>query len=195
MLRKRPSATTGSVHTQLQDQLRRFCGKQPVLGDGVYIAPSAVIIGDVTLGEFSSVWCNAVLRGDINSILVGHHSNIQDNAVVHLADDYPCIVGNYVTVGHGAIVHACKVGNETLVGMGATILDGSEIGEQCIIGANALVTQETVVPPGSLVLGSPGRVIRTLSDEERVALRVWAERYVETAAWYREAQMGSGQEK
>ena len=134
-------------------QLDRFLLKQPKLGKGVYLARGAAVLGDVTLGDYSSVWYNAVLRGDINRIVVGHHSNIQDNAVLHLADDFPCLVGNYVTIGHSAVVHACKVGDETLVGMGAVILDGAVIGRQCLIGARALVTQGAKIPAGSLVLG------------------------------------------
>ena len=131
-----------------------------MIGQNVYIARGAVVVGDVTIGDHSSVWYNAVLRGDINRIVVGHHTNIQDNAVLHLADDYPCVVGDYVTVGHSAIVHACTVGDEVLIGMGATILDGAVIGEQSLIGANALVTQSSQIPSGSLVLGSPARVVR-----------------------------------
>src|SRR6266498_2166024 len=115
-------------------QLETFLRKEPTLGKEVYIAKTAVVLGDVTIGDYSSVWYNAVLRGDINRIVVGHHTNIQDNAVLHLADDYPCLVGNYVTIGHGAIVHACTIGDEVLVGMGATILDGAVIGELCLIG-------------------------------------------------------------
>src|SRR6185369_9057837 len=116
-------------------------------------------------------WYNAVLRGDINRIVVGEYSNIQDNTVVHLADDYPCIIGRYVTVGHSAIVHACTVEDECLIGMGATVLDGAIIGSQSIVGANALVTQGTVVPPGSMVLGSPGKVVRTLAQPDREMIR------------------------
>src|SRR6266496_792769 len=119
------------------ERLETFLRKKPVIGQGVFIAHGAVIVGDVTLGDHSSVWYNAVLRGDINRIVVGHHSNIQDNAVLHLADDFPCILGNYVTVGHSAIVHACKIGDEVLVGMGAVILDGVVVGTQSLIGANA----------------------------------------------------------
>jgi len=141
------------------------------------------VVGDVTLGDFSSVWYNAVLRGDINRIVVGHHTNIQDNAVVHLADEFPCLIGDFVTVGHSAIVHACKVGNEVLVGMGATILDGAEIGGQSIVGANALVTQGARIPAGSMVLGSPARVVRALSESERAGIRLWAEKYVANAAY------------
>src|SRR5205823_3089991 len=128
--------------------LTRLSGK-PKLGRSVYIAPGAAVVGDVTLGDFSSVWFNAVLRGDINRIVIGHHTNIQDNAVLHLADDLLCILGNYVTVGHGAIVHACTVGNEVLVGMGSTLLDGVVVGDQCLIGARVLVTPRTQIPPGS----------------------------------------------
>jgi carbonic anhydrase/acetyltransferase-like protein (isoleucine patch superfamily) len=168
---------------KLSRQLDTFLRRQPRLGAGVYIARGAVVLGDVTLGEHSSVWYNAVLRGDINRIEIGHHSNIQDNAVLHLADDFPCIVGNWVTIGHSAIVHACKVGDECLIGMGATILDGAEIGEQSIIGANALVTQFTQIPPGSLVVGSPAVVKRALSMEERATLKGWAQKYVDNAAY------------
>ena len=124
-----------------EKQLDKFLRNKPKLGQGVYLAKTAVVIGDVTLGAHSSVWYGAVLRGDINRIVVGHHTNIQDNAVLHLADDFPCLVGNWVTVGHGAIVHACKVGDEVLVGMGAVILDGAVIGKQSLIGAKALVKQ------------------------------------------------------
>src|SRR5213592_1254392 len=117
----------------VEKRLDKFLAQQPRLGEGVYIARGAVLVGDVTLGDFSSVWYNAVLRGDINRIVVGHHTNIQDNAVVHLADDYPCLVGNYVTVGHSAIVHACTIGDEVLIGMGAIILDGAVIGARTLI--------------------------------------------------------------
>src|ERR1051325_10057130 len=136
-------------------QLETFLLKQPRFGRGVYLARGAMVVGDVTIGDHSSVWFYAVLRGDINQIVVGHHTNIQDNAVLHLADEYPCQVGNYVTVGHSAIVHACTVADEVLIGMGAVILDGAVIGQQSLIGANALVTQKTEIPPGSLVMGSP----------------------------------------
>ncbi len=157
--------------------------KKPKLGKGVYIAASGIVLGDVKLGDHSSVWYNAVLRGDINRIAVGHHTNIQDNAVLHLADDFPCILGNYVTVGHSAIVHACKVGDEVLIGMGAIILDGAVIGAQSLIGAKALVTQGTKIPPGSLVLGAPAKVVRKLTPKERAGLKYWADKYVANAAY------------
>jgi carbonic anhydrase/acetyltransferase-like protein (isoleucine patch superfamily) len=168
---------------KLLKQFETFLRKPPTLGKNVYIAKGAVVFGDVTLGDHSSIWYNAVLRGDINRIVVGDHTNIQDNSVLHLADDYPCIVGNYVTVGHSAIVHACTIGNEVLVGMGATILDGATIADQCLIGANALVTAETQIPAGSLVLGSPAKVARQLTPEERANLKTWAEKYVRYAAY------------
>jgi gamma-carbonic anhydrase len=164
-------------------QLDTFLRRQPVLGRDVYIARTATVIGDVTLGDHASVWYGAVLRGDINRIAVGHHSNVQDNAVLHLADDFPCLVGNWVTIGHSANVHACTIGDECLVGMGATVLDGAVVGEQCLIGAHALVTPGTKIPAGSMVLGSPGRVVRALSAEERAGLRHWAEKYVVNGAY------------
>ncbi len=167
----------------LSDLLARHLAKNPVLGKNVFIARTAVVIGDVTLGDFSSIWHGAVLRGDINRIEVGHHTNVQDNAVLHLESDLPCVVGNYVTIGHAAIVHACTVGNETLIGMGSTILDGASIGDQCLIGANTLITPRTKIPAGSLVMGSPGKVVRELTEEERAGLRAGAERYVENAQY------------
>jgi len=167
----------------LVGQLDRHLRRSPRLGAGVYLARTAVVVGDVTLGDHSSVWYGAVLRGDINRIEVGHHSNIQDNAVLHLADDFPCLIGNWVTVGHSANVHACTIGDECLVGMGATVLDGAVVGEQCLIGAHALVTPGTVIPAGSLVLGSPAKVVRALKPEERAGLRHWAAKYVVNGAY------------
>lgn len=165
----------------LIERLNKHLLKKPVLGKGVYIARGAVIVGDVEIGDYSSVWYNAVLRGDINRIVVGHHSNIQDNSVIHLAEELPCIIGNWVTIGHSAVVHACTIGDECLIGMHATILDKAVIGEQCIIGANALVTQGMVIPPGSLVVGAPAKVKRALTQEERQKLKLWAEHYVYNA--------------
>ncbi len=169
--------------SSVKSQLDRFLTRTPVLGRGVYIARGAVVVGDVTLGEGSSVWYNAVLRGDINRIVVGHHSNIQDNAVLHLADELPCLLGHHVTVGHSAIVHACTVGAECLIGMGAVVLDGAVLGRQCVVGAKALVPQGMRVPPGSLVLGAPARVVRPLRPAERASLKRLAEKYVANAAY------------
>jgi carbonic anhydrase/acetyltransferase-like protein (isoleucine patch superfamily) len=168
---------------ELDQQLDKFLRAKPQLGAGVYIARGAVVLGDVRLGDHSSVWYNAVVRGDINYVSIGHHTNVQDNAVLHLADDFPCILGNYVTVGHSAIVHACTVGDEVLIGMGAIILDGAVIGDQSLIGAKALVTGGMKIPPGSLVLGSPAKVVRALTDEERAGLKHWADKYVDNSAY------------
>lgn len=169
--------------SKLDKQLDRFLRRKPRLGKGVYIAAGAVVLGDVKIGHHSSIWYNSVLRGDINRIVIGHHTNIQDNSVLHLADEFPCVVGNYVTVGHSAVVHACKVGDEVLVGMGAIILDGAIIGKQTVIGARALVTQGMRIPPGSLVLGSPAKVVRSLTRKERLGIRYWADKYVANACY------------
>jgi carbonic anhydrase/acetyltransferase-like protein (isoleucine patch superfamily) len=177
---------------KLESQLDTFLRKHPRLGKNVYIAKNATVVGDVKLGDHASVWYGAVLRGDINRIVVGHHSNIQDNAVLHLADDYGCIVGNYVTVGHSAIVHACKVGDEVLIGMGAIILDGAVIGKQSLIGAKALVTQGMKIPPGSLVLGAPAKVVRKLTSQERAGLKYWATKYVANGAYCLKHQINVG---
>ena len=170
--------------SELEIQLKTYLEREPTIGQQVYIAPGAVVLGHVTLADYASVWFNAVLRGDINRIEVGHHSNIQDNCVLHLADEYPCLIGNYVTVGHSAIVHACTVGNEVLVGMGSIILDAAVIGDQSIIGAGALVTMGQEIPPGSMVLGSPAKVVRALTAVERAQLKGFAEKYVKVAAHY-----------
>lgn len=183
MFLKQPANGINERMSEVEKQLETYLRKKPTLGKGVYLAKGAVVIGDVTLGDYSSVWYNAVLRGDINRIVVGHHTNIQDNSVLHLADEYPCVVGNYVTVGHSAVVHACTVGDEVLVGMGAVILDGAEVGEQSIVGAKALVTQKMKIPPGSLVLGAPARIVKALSPEERAGLKCWATKYVDNAAY------------
>ncbi len=167
----------------LEQQLNRFLGKGPTLGHAVYIAAGAIVTGDVTLGDYASVWYNAVLRGDINRIVVGHHTNIQDTAVLHLADQLPCVLGNHVTVGHGAVVHACTIKDEVLIGMRAIVLDGAVVGEQSLIGAGSLVTQGTEIPPGSLALGSPARVVRRLTDPERAGLKRIAEKYVQIAGY------------
>ena len=177
---------------ELDSQLEKFLREQPRLGEGVYLAKTAVVLGDVTLGDHSSIWYGAVARGDINRIEVGHHSNVQDNAVLHVDRETPCIIGNWVTIGHGAIVHGCTVGNECLVGMGATILDGAVIGEQCIIGANALVTQRTKIPPRSMVLGAPVKVARPLKDEEIDGLKSWAQSYIDNAAYCLEHNLNVG---
>jgi len=167
-----------------EDQIARFLGRTPVIAPTAYIAPGTFIVGDVAIGEKASIWPGCSLRGDIAPIRVGAFSNIQDGAVVHVADDLPAIIGEWVTVGHKALVHACEIGNEVLVGMGSIILDGAVVGDRCIIGANATVTGGMEIPPGSLVLGSPAKIKRPLSDEEQAGIRVWAERYVTLSRAY-----------
>jgi len=164
--------------------IENFAQYSPNIHPSAFVAASADVIGRVTIGEESSVLYNATLRGDINEIVIGPRSNIQDNAVVHLADDYGCYVGELVTVGHSAILHACTVKDEVLVGMGAIILDGSVIGERSIIGAGTLVTGGTIIPPGSLVLGSPAKVVKTLSLDEQAKIKSWAEKYVRVSREY-----------
>lgn len=166
------------------EKLLEAHGRQtPVLGEGVYVAPGAVLVGDVIVGDHSSVWYQAVLRGDINRIVLGHHTNVQDNAVLHVTHDWPCVVGNWVTVGHGAVVHGCRVGDETLIGIRAVVLDGAVIGRNCLIGAGAVIPPETTIPDGTLALGVPAKVIRLLSAQERQQVRQAAELYARSAAY------------
>jgi len=168
------------------ERLTRHLDAKPQIHATAFVAPGADVIGDVTLAEESSVWFQTVLRGDINRIVIGPRSNVQDGAVVHLADDYGTFVGELVTVGHKAILHACTIADEVLIGMGAIVLDGAEIGARSIIGAGALVTGAKKIPPGSLVLGSPAKVVRALSLEEQAGIKVWAEKYVALSRAYRE---------
>ncbi|HXN34905.1 MAG TPA: gamma carbonic anhydrase family protein [Opitutaceae bacterium] len=164
-----------------RQRLKRHLGREPHTAGSAFIAANATVLGDVVLGPRSSVFYGAVLRGDINVIRVGEGTNIQDNAIVHLADGLGAHIGDWCTVGHGAIVHACKIGDECLIGMGSTILDGSRIGSQSIVGANSLVAQGFTCPPGSLVYGSPARIVRPLTERERGGLRAWAKKYVAVA--------------
>ncbi len=160
------------------ERIAKFLDQKPAIDASAYIASGAVVIGAVSLAKNSSIWHNAVLRGDINTIDVGEGSNIQDGTIVHLADDFGVRIGAYVTIGHAAMIHACDIGDECLIGMQATVLDGATIGRQSIVGAGALVTKGTRVPEGSLVLGSPAKVVRALTDEERSGLKAMAEKYV-----------------
>ena len=156
----------------------------PRIAPDAYIADDATLVANVEIGPEASVWHQAVMRGDVARIVLGARSNVQDGAVVHTADDLPAIIGQLVTVGHKAIVHACTVEDEVLVGMGSIILDGARIGTRSIIGANATVKQGMEVPPGSLVLGTPAKIVRTLSDAEQDEIKMWALRYVRLSREY-----------
>jgi carbonic anhydrase/acetyltransferase-like protein (isoleucine patch superfamily) len=163
------------------ERLACHLGKTPDIRRAVFVAPNATINGDVVLAPLSSVFYGAVLRGDIARIVVGEGTNIQDNAIVHLADDGDAVIGAWCTIGHGAIVHACTIEDECLIGMGATVLDRAHIGARSTVGANALVKEDFICPPGSLVIGVPAKVVRQLTLEEQAGLRRWAEKYVEVA--------------
>lgn len=169
-------------------RLAPFLNQHPLIHPTAFVAPGADLIGQVSLGEESSVWFQCVLRADLNRIVIGARSNIQDGAVIHLADDLGTFVGELSTVGHKAILHACTIGDEVLVGMGAIVLDGAQIGARSIIGAGALVTGGKKFPPGSLILGSPAKLVRTLSLEEQAGIKSWAEKYVALSRLYRERQ-------
>lgn len=157
-------------------------GNVPTLGARVYVAPNATVIGDCVLGDETSIWFGAVLRGDVFPIRIGARSNIQDNAVVHItANQFATTIGDEVTVGHGAIIHGCTIGNRVLIGMGSIVLDGAVVGDECLIGAGAVVTPGKVIPPRSLVVGQPGRVARTLTDGDLARITASSAVYVEYA--------------
>ncbi len=166
------------------DRIHKHACVPPRVANDAYVAPGAVLVGDVEIAERASIWFHSVLRADLNHIRIGAGSNVQDGAVLHVADAFGVEIGRLVTIGHGAVLHACRVEDEVLIGMKAVVLDGAVIGARSIVGANALVTGGTQIPPGSLVLGSPAKVVRALTLEEQAGLADWAERYVALAAVY-----------
>ena len=164
--------------------MKTFEGKEPVLDAKSFLADGAKVIGDVTMKEFSSMWCNAVARGDVNRIEIGRYSNVQDNSVLHVADDFPAIIGDFVTVGHNAVVHGAVIEDHCLIGIGAILLNGAVIGRGSIIAAGALVREGQIIPPHSLVVGVPAKVVKAVPDEmgsiHAQALKyktLWTERY------------------
>jgi len=157
-----------------------------LIDESVFIAPGAVIVGDVRLGAHSSVWYNAVLRGDSEPISIGPRTNVQDGAVIHVDAGAPCLIGAGVTIGHRAVVHGALIEDDVLIGIGAIVLNGARIGHDSIIGAGSLVTGRSVIPPRSMVLGLPGRVVRSLTDEEVQSIRTAAQHYVEHGAKYKQ---------
>jgi carbonic anhydrase/acetyltransferase-like protein (isoleucine patch superfamily) len=160
--------------------LRPYKGRLPQVHPTAFVDQSAQIIGDVEIGESSSIWMNCVLRGDVHWIRVGRRSNVQDGTVVHVMNGaHPTTIGDDVTIGHGAIVHGCTVRARTLIGMGAILLNGVEVGEDSIVAAGTLLPEGMTVPPRSLVMGSPGKVRRALSDADVASIREYADRYVQ----------------
>ena len=159
--------------------LRKYRGVSPRVHSSAYVDESAQVIGDVEIGEASSVWMNAVVRGDVHYIRVGRRSNIQDGTVVHVMNGtHPTTIGDDVTIGHAAVVHGCTLADRILVGMGAILLNGATVGEDCIVAAGTLLTEGITIPPRSLVMGSPGKVKRTLTDAEVASILEYSERYV-----------------
>lgn len=160
-------------------------GRKPDIAESAWVADSAQVMGDVTLGEGASVWFGAIARGDSDRIVVGAGSNIQDGCVLHADDGLPLVVGERVTVGHQVMLHGCTVGDESLIGIGAIVLNGVKIGRNCLVGAGSLVTEGKVFPDGSMIMGSPARVVRQLTPEQIQGLRKSAQHYMDNAQWYR----------
>jgi len=158
--------------------------RSPAIADSAFVAPGAVIIGAVELAAESSIWFQAVLRGDIERISIGHGSNIQDGSVLHTDPNNPCVVGAHVTVGHMAMLHGCRIGDHSLIGIGATLLNGAQIGENCIVGAHSLLTENKKFPDNVLIMGTPAKIVRELKPEEHASLKANAERYVQRAQRY-----------
>lgn len=157
--------------------------------ESAYIAEGAIVLGDVSLGENSSIWFHATVRADRGEIYIGSGSNIQDNAVVHVNEGFPVYIGNRVTVGHGAIIHGCKIGDNSLIGMGAIVLNGAKIGKNCIIGAGALITQNMVVPDNTLAVGCPAKMMREVTSQEIESNGDNAEEYIKESRKYKEGGM------
>lgn len=165
--------------------IRVFQGITPTIPDSAFIEETAVVIGDVIIGEDASVWFHTVIRGDVHYIRIGARTNIQDLSLLHVThDDYPLVIGNDVTVGHRVVLHGCTINDRVLVGMGAIIMDGADIGEDSLVGAGALVTARTVVPPNSLILGSPAKVKRPVTEKELAWIQKSANNYVLYARQY-----------
>jgi carbonic anhydrase/acetyltransferase-like protein (isoleucine patch superfamily) len=167
--------------------IRAYRGKRPEIAASAYVDPAAVIIGDVVIGEDASVWPCAVIRGDVHYIRIGARTNIQDGCVLHvMRDEYPLILGDDVTVGHGVTLHGCKIESRCLIGMGSILLNGVTVGAGSIVAAGTLITERTAIPSGSLVVGHPGKIRRPLTAIDQAAIDAYAQRYVEYKNIYRE---------
>jgi carbonic anhydrase/acetyltransferase-like protein (isoleucine patch superfamily) len=186
-------ASRGAVELGRQPDIRPYRGKHPQIAASAYIDPAAVIIGDVVIGEDSSVWPCTVIRGDVHYIRIGARTNIQDGCVLHvMRDEWPLILGDDVTIGHSVTLHGCHVESRCLVGMGAVILNGAQIGTGSIIAAGALVLEGTKIPAGSLVVGHPAKVRRQLTGIDQASINAYAKRYVEYKNIYRK-EVASGE--
>lgn len=162
--------------------LYKFKKWSPKIGENTFIAPGSRVIGDVEIGNYSSIWYNTVVRADLAMVKLGKYSNIQENSTVHVEHNQEVIIGDYVTIGHNAVIHACKIGNKSLIGMNATVLSGAKIGEGSIVGAGAVVPENSLIPPNSLVLGVPAKVVRSITKEKVIELKQHAVHYAELAA-------------
>ncbi len=168
--------------------LHPFNGRRPQIAESAFLAESATLVGDVRVGPQSSVWPNAVLRGDVGTIRIGARSNIQDGTVVHTSEEGEAVIGNGASIGHGAILHGCRLGNDILVGMGAIVLDGAQVEDLVLVGAGTLIPQNVVIPSKSLVVGIPGRVTRQLNDQDLEYIRHNANEYVSLSSRYLESR-------
>ena len=170
-----------------EPDIRPHRGKRPQIAASAYIDPACIIIGDVVIGEDSSVWPLCVIRGDVNYIRIGAHTNIQDGSIIHvMKDEYPTLLADDITIGHAVTLHGCTIESRCLIGMRATILNGAVIGKGSILAAGTLILERTIIPPNSLVVGSPGKVKRTLTPIDQAAIDRYAERYVSYKNIYRE---------
>jgi carbonic anhydrase/acetyltransferase-like protein (isoleucine patch superfamily) len=173
--------------------IRPYKGKWPQIAASAYVDPASVVIGDVVLGEDSSVWPMCVVRGDVNYIRIGNRTNVQDGCILHvMKDEWPLVLEDEVTVGHSVTLHGCTIESRCLIGMGAIILNGVRIGTGSIIAAGTLIPERTVIPAGSLVMGSPGKVKRALTEADRQSIAAYAERYVGYKNIYREGSAARG---
>ncbi|AEY65790.1 gamma carbonic anhydrase family protein [Clostridium sp. BNL1100] len=165
--------------------VKDFNNITPKIHETAFVAPNSTVIGDVVLGENTTIWYNAVLRGDIDSIVVGDNTNIQEGCILHCKKGIEVRLGSHVTIGHGAILHSCSIGNNTLVGMGAIVLDSAEIGNNCLVAAGSVVTPRTKIPDGCLVAGSPAEIKRTLSEQEIAEIKCNANEYINLLKYYK----------
>jgi len=161
--------------------LKSYRGINPSINEKAFVAGGTILVGDITLGEYSSLWYGTIARADVDRIVIGSCTNIQDGCLIHCSRGFPTIIGDYISVGHGAVLHGCKIENNCLIGMGAVIMDGAEVGEYSIIGAGALITPGKKIAPGSVVMGSPGRVVRSTTDREKEEIKERADEYVKLA--------------